>query len=208
MARFGIITKRVYGVAHPDLYKIAKQVGKNHNLAQELWLSGVHEARIIAGLIDRPEWVTAKQMDSWTRDFDSWAVCDSVCGHLFSKSSLAHKKVWQYVRSKEEYVRRTSFVLMATLAVHDKKAGDSDFIKFFPLLKKYATDERNYVRKAVNWALRQIGKRNLALNKKAIMLAHEISRADSKSAKWIAADALKELQNEAVQRRLLDKIKP
>jgi len=227
MARFGIITKKAYGVAHPDLEKIARQAGKNssyaassvktmavkkalegrHKLAQELWRSGIHEARIIAGLIDRSEWVTGKQMDAWTRDFDSWAVCDSICGHLFSKTSFAHKKVWQYVKSKEEYVRRTSFVLMATLAVHDKKSPDEAFVKFFPLIKKCATDERNFVKKAVNWALRQIGKRNLALNKKAIALARDIIKIDSKSARWIASSALRELKSEVVQNRLKNKKK-
>jgi len=202
MARFGIITKKAYGVAHPDLEKIARQAGKDHALAQALWLSGFHEARIIAGLIDRPEWVTGGQMDAWTRDFDSWAVCDSICGHLFSKTDFAYKKVWQYARRREEYVRRTGFVLMATLAVHDKKLTDGAFLKFFPLIKKYATDERNYVRKAVNWALRQIGKRNFALNESAIRQAEEILKIDSKSARWIAGDALRELKSEAVKRIL------
>ncbi|MBU2036951.1 DNA alkylation repair protein [Patescibacteria group bacterium] len=202
MARFGIITKKAFGVAHPDIDKLAREIGKNHGLAQELWLSQVHDARILAGQIDRPEWVTAKQMDSWTRDFDSWGVCDSTCMHLFSRTTLAHKKVWQYAKSNKEYIRRTSFALMAALAVHDKKAGDSDFIKFFPLIKEYATDERNYVRKAVNWALRQIGKRNFKLNKKAIKLAREIIKIDSRAARWIAADALHELKSEAIKQKL------
>lgn len=205
MARFGIIAKKIYGVCAPDLMTIARQAGKDHELAQELWQSGIYEARILAGMIDRPEWVTAKQMDSWTADFDSWAVCDSNCMRLFSKTKLAHRKVWQYSRSKKEYVRRTAFALIASLTVHDKRSPDEVFIKYLPLIKKYATDERNYVRKAVNWALRQIGKRNLALNKAAIACAEEIKNINSKSARWIAGDALRELQGEAVRKRLNNK---
>jgi 3-methyladenine DNA glycosylase AlkD len=205
MARFGIVTKKIYGVAHPDIDRLARVIGKNHALAQKLWVSGIHDARILAGLIDSPEWVTQKQMDAWTRDFDSWAVCDSMCMHLFSKTGFAHKKVWQYVKSKEEYVRRTGFVLMATLAVHDKKSPDGAFLKFFPLMEKYATDERNFVKKAINWALRQIGKRNLSLNREAIKLAKEIYKIDSRSARWIAGGALRELESEEVQRRLKNK---
>ncbi len=203
MARFGIVAKKVFGVAHPDIDRLARQIGKNHQLARTLWQSGIHDARILAGQIDRPEWVTAEQMDAWTKDFDNWGVCDSTCGRLFSRTGqLAHKKVWQYVKAKQEYIRRTAFTLIAALAVHDKKSSDELFIKYLPLIKKYVTDERNYVRKAVNWALRQIGKRNLALNKAAIACAKEIKKIDSKSARWIAGDALRELQGEAVQKRL------
>jgi len=205
MARFGITAKKVYGVCTPDLMMIAGQAGKNHELAQKLWRSGIYEARILAGMVDRPEWVTPKQMDIWARDFDSWAVCDSNCMRLFSKTPFAHKKVWQYAKSPQEYVRRTAFALIASLTVHDKKSPDAIFAEYFPLIKKYATDERNYVRKAVNWALRQIGKRNLALNKKAIACAKEIQKIKSKSARWIAGDALRELQGEAVQGRLKNK---
>lgn len=204
MARFGIVSKKKFGVAHPDIDRLAKEIGRDHGLALVLWSSGIHDARILAGQIDRPEWVTAKQMDSWTRDFDNWGVCDSTCGHLFCRTGqLAHKKVWQYAKSNKEYVRRTAFALIATLTVHDKKSADEVFIEYLPLIKKYATDERNYVRKAVNWALRQIGKRNLALNKKAIACAEEISKINSKSARWIAADALRELRSEAVRKRLI-----
>lgn len=203
MARFGIITKKVFGVAHPDIDNLARKIGKSHDLALSLWSSGIHDARILAGQIDKPEWVTVKQMDNWTKDFDNWGVCDSTCGHLFSRTGqLAHKKVRQYAKSDQEYVRRTAFTLIATLAVHDKKSPDEVFIKYLPLLKKYATDERNYVRKAVNWALRQIGKRNLALNKKAIACAEDIKKINDKTARWIAGDALRELQGATVQKRL------
>lgn len=222
MARFGITAKKIYGVCTPNLMMIARQVEKSpsfvkapadakaladkpkdrHDLAQQLWQSEIFEARILAGMIDRPEWVTDKQMDAWVSDFDSWAVCDSNCMRLFSETKFAHKKVWQYARSGKEFIRRTAFALIASLTVHDKKASDEVFIKYLPLIKKYATDERNYVRKAVNWALRQIGKRNLALNKKAIACAEEILRIDNKTARWIAGDALRELKGEAVQKRL------
>jgi len=202
MARFGITAKKAFGVCAPDLMAIAKQAGKNHELAQELWRNEVYEARILAGMIDRPEWVTAKQMDAWVGDFDSWAVCDSNCMRLFSGTKFAHKKVWQYAKSNKEYVRRTAFALIASLVFHDKKALDSVFVKYLPLIKRYATDERNYVRKAVNWALRQIGKRNLALNKKAIACAEEIRKMENKTARWIANDALRELKGEAIQKRL------
>lgn len=207
MKRFGIFSKNILGVPKAILDSLAKEIGRDHALALALWKSGIYEARILAGFIDKPEWVAPKQMDAWTRDFDSWAVCDSTCMHLFSKTSLAHKKVRQYAKSDKEFIRRTAFALMATLAVHDKQSPDKAFLDFFPLIKKYATDERNFVRKAVNWALRQIGKRNAALNKKAIELAREIIKINSKSAKWIAGDALRELQGEAVQQRLKNKKK-
>jgi 3-methyladenine DNA glycosylase AlkD len=175
-------------------------------LAGRLWQSGIFEARILAGMVDRPEWVTVEQIDAWIKDFDNWAICDSTCMRLFSRlGTLAHKKVREYARSEKEYVRRAAFALIASLVVHDKKSGDDVFIKYLPLIKKYSTDERNYVRKAVNWALRQIGKRNLKLNKAAIALAGEILKVNSKTARWIAADALRELSSEAVLKRLKNK---
>jgi len=205
MARFGISTKGTLGVPIPILRKMAKEIGKNHKLAQELWKSKIHEARLLACFIDEPEKVTKSQINSWAKDFDSWDTCDQCCGNLFDKTDFAWEKAHELVHRKEEFVRRTGFVLMATLSVHDKKAKNSDFEKLFPLIKQYATDERNFVKKAVNWALRQIGKRNLKLNKRAVAAAKEIQKIDSKSAKWIANDALRELQSEAVQQRLKKK---
>ena len=205
MARFGIETKNALGVSTPVLRKMAKDISKNHTLAQELWDSEIHEARILACFIDDSAKVTKKQINSWARDFDSWDMCDQCCGSLFDKTDFAWGKAHELVHRKEEFVRRTGFVLMATLSVHDKKAKNSDFEKFFPLIKQYAIDERNFVKKAVNWALRQIGKRNLKLNKRAIAVAKEIQKIDSKSAKWIANDALRELQSTAVQERLKNK---
>ncbi len=202
MARFGINPKNTYGVSIPVLRKMAKQIGKNHRLAEKLWHSGIHEARILAGMIDLPEMVTQEQMEGWVRDFDSWDVCDQCCSNLFDKTKFAHQKAVEWSRRKEEFVKRAGFVLMATLAVHDKEANNQKFLRFVPIIKREATDDRNFVKKAVNWALRQIGKRNRSLNKEAIKIAKEIQKIDSKSAKWIASDALRELTSEAVQKKL------
>lgn len=202
MARFGINTKKAYGVSIPALRKLAKEIGKDHALAQRLWASGVHEARILASMIDDPKLVTEAQMDRWVKDFDSWDVCDQCCGNLFDKTPFAYKKAAEWSRHKEEFVKRAGFALMAYLAWHDQKAEDQKFMKFLPRIKQDASDERNFVRKAVNWALRQIGKRNRNLNKAATKTAGEIQRLDSKSARWVASDALRELQSPAVQKRL------
>lgn len=202
MARFGINPENTYGVSIPDLRKIAREAGKDHALAQQLWSSVIHEARILAGMIDVPEMVTDMQMESWVKDFDSWDVCDQCCSNLFDKTKFAYQKATEWSERKEEFVKRAGFVLMATLAVHDKKAADKEFLKFLPIIKDESIDDRNFVKKAVNWALRQIGKRNLNLNKMAIKTAGEIQQIDSKSAMWIAADAIRELTDEAVQNRL------
>jgi 3-methyladenine DNA glycosylase AlkD len=207
MARFGISPKNTLGVSVPVLRKMAKKIGQNHKLAQQLWNSKIHEARMLAGFIDEVDKVTEKQMEKWVKDFDSWDVCDQVCGNLFDRTSFAWKKAVQWAKRKEEFVKRAGFVLMATLSVHDKKAKDKEFEKLFLLIKKHSIDQRNFVKKAINWALRQIGKRNLNLNKKAIKIAKEIQKINSKSAHWIANDALRELINEPVQKRLKQKQK-
>ncbi len=194
MARFGINPKNTYGVSIPNLRKIARKEGKNHKLAQKLWQTKIHEAKILAGMIDEPGMVTKKQMDRWVKDFDSWDVCDQVCTNLFDKTRFAYQKAIEWSKNDKEFIKRAGFVLMAVLAVHDKKMSDSEFIKFFPLIKKEARDTRNYVKKAVNWALRQIGKRNGNLKKEAMKLAEEIKKINSKPAKWIANDALRELK--------------
>jgi len=202
MARFGINPKNTYGVSIPNLRAMAKEIGRNHILAEQLWSSGIHEARILAGMVDDPSLVTDEQMESWVEDFDSWDVCDQCCSNLFDKTRFAHQKALEWSNREEEFVKRAGFVLMAALSVHDKKAKDDEFLKFLPIIKRESTDERNFVKKAVNWALRQIGKRNIRLNKEAIKTAKEIQSMGSKSSKWIASDALRELTNEAVQERL------
>ena len=194
MARFGINPENTYGVSIPNLRRMAKEIGKDHTLTQKLWASGIHEAKILAGMIDESERVTGKQMEDWVKDFDSWDVCDQVCMNLFEKTGFAYKKAGEWSKRDEEFVKRAGFVMMARLAVSDKEAEDERFLKFFPLIKRESTDNRNFVKKAVNWALRQIGKRNINLKRAAIKTAEEIQKIDSKSAKWIAADALKELK--------------
>jgi 3-methyladenine DNA glycosylase AlkD len=202
MAHFGINPENTYGVSIPNLRRMAKESGRDHALAQELWASGVHEARILASMIDEPEAVTEEQMEAWVRDFDSWDVCDQVCMNLFDKVPLAWQKISDWSEREEEFTKRAAFALIACLAWHDKRAEDERFIELLPLIIKGSTDGRNFVRKAVNWALRHIGKRNLSLNKAAIKAAEEIQKIDSKVARWIAADALRELTSEAVQKRL------
>jgi len=205
MGRFGINIENALGISIYTLRPMAKEIGKDHKLAQQLWSSGIHEARILASFIDEQDKVTEKQMEDWVKDFDSWDVCDLVCGNLFDKTDFAYRKAVEWSSRKEEFVKRSGFVLMATLSVHDKKAVDKEFEKFFPIIKRESTDERNFVKKAVNWALRQIGKRNISLNKKAIKIAKEIKKIDSKSGRWIASDAIRELTSEKVQKRLKSK---
>jgi 3-methyladenine DNA glycosylase AlkD len=195
MVRFGINPRYALGVRVPFLRDLAKRIGQDHKLAQDLWKTKIHEARILASMIEEIEKVTAKQMEEWVKGFNSWDLCDQCCMNLFDKTPVAWKKAIKWTERKEEFIRRAGFALMACFACHDKKAKDEDFIKFFPVIKKYSTDERNFVKKAVNWALRQIGKRNSNLRKKAIGLAKEIQKINSKSAKWIAHDAIRELMS-------------
>jgi len=202
MARYGIRSVNALGVSAPKLRALAKEIGRDHRLAAELWRTGILDARGLAALIDDPAQVTVRQMERWVKDFDSWAVCDAACGCLFDKTPYAWDKAVEWAGRQEEYVKRAGFVLMATLAVHDKKAPDDRFEAFLPLIVRYATDERNFVRKAVNWALRQIGKRSRYLNGVAIRTAQEIRRIDSRAARWIASDALRELTSEPVRSRL------
>jgi 3-methyladenine DNA glycosylase AlkD len=202
MARFGISSKNTLGVPMPVIRGVARRIGKNHELALALWKTGIHEARILAGLIDDPELVSESQMEKWVADFDSWDVCDQVCSNLFDKTRFAEKKVEQWTRMKEEFVKRAGFVLIAALAVHQKDGDEKMFLKFLPIVKRESNDERNFVRKAVNWALRGIGKRNSSLNRAAVKCAREIQKIDSGTARWIATDALRELTGPAVLKRL------
>ena len=205
MARFGINPENTYGISIPDLRKMAKEIGRDHPLAQELWSSGIHEARILAGMIDDHKMVTEEQMESWVKDFDYWDVCDQCCMNLFEETKSAYQKCVEWSSREEEFVKRAGFVLMARLAVSDKSAKDEMFLKFLPVIEREAIDNRNFVKKAVNWALRQIGKRNIQLNKMAIRTAKKIQGMDSKSAKWIASDAIQELTSKEVQERLQGK---
>ncbi len=206
MKRFGITPRNGLGVPMPELRSMAKKLGKDHGLAQELWASEVHDARILACLIDDPKQVTEEQLEAWVNDFYSWDLCDQCCMNLFDRSPLAYHKVEEWSGKEEEFVRRAAFSLAASLAVHDKKASDEKLASLLPFIEKAAIDDRNSVKKAVNWALRQIGKRNLALNQLALESAERIKKLDSKSARWIASDALRELKSEAVQVRLKRKM--
>lgn len=203
MEKFGINVSNAVGMPIPDLRQLARKIGPHQELSLELWKDGLHEARLLAAFLGDPMKVTEKQMESWVRDFDSWDLCDQVCSNLFDKTPFAYRKAVEWSGRKEEYVKRAGFVLMACLAVHDKKVGGAAFVKFFPIIAREANDDRNFVKKAVNWALRQIGKRSLTLNKEAIETATLIGTMDSPSAKWIASNALYELQSEKVQKRLL-----
>lgn len=202
MKRYGISTHNALGISIYTLRPLAKEIGVDHSLALELWDSGIHEARILACYIDDPKLVTEDQMERWAADFDSWDVCDQVCSSLFDQTAYAYLKAHQWSERNEEFVKRAGFVLMAALAVHDKKAPDERFEEFLPIITRHATDGRNFVKKAVNWALRQIGKRNQRLNELAICTGEEIKQIDSPAARWIAADALRELSSEKVQKRL------
>ncbi len=202
MARFGINPENTYGVSIPNLRKLARDIGVNHTLAQQLWESGIHEARILASMVDSPAMATEEQIERWVLDFDSWDVCDQCCLNLLKKTRFAYQKAVEWSANDKEFTKRAGFALMACLAVSDKQAGDQQFEQFLPLIKREAGDNRNFVKKAVTWALRQIGKRNLNLNKRAIETAEEVQGMDFKSARWIASDAIKELTSQAVQQRL------
>ena len=202
MAYFGVDVPKAHGISAPVLHQFAKQIGKNHRLAQQLWTTGIHEARILATLIGESEKVTAAEMDRWVRDFDSWDVVDAACCYLYAQAKPAWKKTAEWSRRREEFEKRASFSLIAYLAYKDKTASDARFARFLRVIEREAHDERNFVRKAVNWALRNIGKRNVKLNREAIRAAQRIRQQDSRAARWIAADALRELKSDAVQRRL------
>ena len=202
MNRFGIRGSKMLGVSVPNLRKLAAQNGKDHETALELWATGIHDARLLATMIDEPAKVNEEQLEAWIKDFDSWDIVDQACGNLINKTSFATTKALEWTKREREYEKRSGFSLIAMIAVHDKKSGDKTFLDFLPSIVRESNDERNFVKKAVNWSLRQIGKRNQALNKAAIQTAEKIAELDSKSARWIAADALRELRSDAVQRKL------
>jgi 3-methyladenine DNA glycosylase AlkD len=201
MARYGMSATSRMGVSIPELRRIAGRVGKDHALALALWGTGVPEARILASMVEDPSQLGEQQMERWVGDLDSWDVCDQVCMNLFGRSPLAWKKVTDWAKREEEFVRRAAFALLACLAWHDRSAADESFVSLLPLIRQGAGDGRNFVKKAVSWALRNIGKRNRTLNRAAIGAARELQLVDSPSARWVAGDALRELEGESVQRR-------
>ncbi len=202
MARFGITGAKIYGVKIPVLRKMAKEIGKDHRLAARLWKENVRETRVLAGMIDDPEAVTGAQMDRWAKAFDSWEVCDQACMNLFWLTPFAYPKAVEWSGRDREFLKRAGFALMAVLAWKDKNAPDAKLAKFLPVIEREAGDGRNFVKKAVNWALRQIGKRNLALNRKAVATARRMAKQGSPAASWVASDAIRELTGAAVQKRL------
>jgi 3-methyladenine DNA glycosylase AlkD len=202
MSHFGVHVEKAHGIRAPQLHRLAKQIGKNHELAEQLWATGIHEAKVLAALIGEPEKVTEAQMERWARGFDSWDVVDGACCYLFAYAAPAWEKAIAWSRRREEYVKRAGFSLMAYLAYKDKQAPNQRFVRLLRIIYRQAPDERNFVKKAVNWALRNIGKRNAQLNLAAIRTAEEIRKGDSAAARWVAADALRELKSPAVQRRL------
>ena len=202
MARFGIQSTTSFGVSVPKLRELAREIGRDHSLAQNLWATGLHDARLLATMVDDPTQVTTSQMENWVHDFDSWDVVDGCCGNLFDKTPYAVEKAKQWCKREREYEKRAGFVLMAELAVHDNRAKDQTFLDFLPLIVDGSSDNRNFVKKAVNWSLRQIGKRNLNLNEAAVYNALKIQKLESGAAKWIASDALRELKSLEVIKKL------
>ena len=202
MARYGLPSDNALGVSVGDIRALAKRLGQNHELAAALWKTGVYEARMLTSFVDEPSRVTSSQMDRWCRDFDNWGICDTVCFHLFDRTPFAWEKARQWSASPREFVKRAGFALMASLVVHDKAAPGPRFLAFLPLIEQGARDERNFVKKAVNWALRCIGKRDLALNAAAVALSKNLAQSKEASCRWVGKDALRELQNAKVRTRL------
>jgi 3-methyladenine DNA glycosylase AlkD len=202
MAYFGVSVPKAHGVSTPVLQQFAKHIGKDHQLAQQLWKSGIHEAKILATFIGESEKVNAAEMERWARDFDSWDVVDAACCYLYAQARPAWSKAAAWSNRREEFVKRASFSLMAYLSYKDKTASDERFARFLRVIEREAYDERNFVKKAVNWALRNIGKRNARLNREAIRAAERVRLQNRRAARWIAADALRELKSAAVQARL------
>ena len=202
MARFGLPSDNAFGVSVADIRQLAKRLGRNHELALALWDTGVYEARMLTTFVDEPSRVTPSQMDRWCRDFDSWGICDALCFHLFDKTPHAWKKIAKWSDARAEFVKRASFALLASVALHDKTAADKPFLDSFPLIERAATDDRNFVKKAVSWALRGIGKRNAALNSAAVKLARRLADSTHPAARWTGKDALRDLATPATLRRM------
>jgi 3-methyladenine DNA glycosylase AlkD len=202
MARFGINPENTLGISVRELRVLAKEIGRDHDLALRLWESGIHEGRMLATLVEDPKALGVSQAEAWAADLDSWDICDGLCFNVLWKTPFAYDKCGEWSAREEEFVKRASFALMAKLALSDRKQPDDRIAAFLPIIERESTDERNFVKKAVNWALRQIGKRSVGLNARAIATARRIEALDTKSSRWIARDALRELEGEAVRKRL------
>jgi len=202
MARYAIPNDKALGVLMGDIQKLAKMLGRDHALALELWKTDVYEARMLCAYVDEPQRVTAAQMDAQARDFDNWAICDTLCFALWVRTPHAFAKIRKWATSRDEYVKRASFALLASMALKHKESTDADYLRLLPLMEKAASDERNFVKKAVSWALRGVGRRSIALNRKSIALAQKLAASEAAAPRWIGKDALRELSSTAVQKRL------
>ena len=202
LARYGIQAAKAYGVSVADIQRLAKRLGRDHALAAALWETGWYEARMLTSFIDDPALVTAAQMDRWARDFDNWGICDTICFHLFDRTPHAWRKVDQWSRRREEFVKRAAFALLASVALHDKEVPDAPFKRALRLVERGASDERNFVKKGVSWALRTIGERNPALHADAVKMATKLAGSSDPSSRWVGKDALRQLATPAVQKRL------
>jgi 3-methyladenine DNA glycosylase AlkD len=202
MARYAIPSDNAFGVPVGTIRAVGKELGRNHDLAHELWNTGWYEARMLASFVDEPDRVTPEQMDRWCRDFDNWAICDTICFHLFDRTPHAFAKVKQWASKRNEFEKRAAFALLASLGVHDKKSSDESFAKCLPLIERASTDNRNFVKKGVSWALRVVGRRSVALNEASVKLSEKLSKSDDAAARWIGKDAYKELTSAMVVRRL------
>lgn len=202
LARFGITASKAFGVSMSNMQRLAKHLGRSHELAAALWDTGWYEARMLTSFVDEPARVTAAQMDRWCRDFDNWGICDTLCFHLFDRTPHAWPKVAQWSNKRDEFGKRAAFALLASLAGHDKSAGDKPFVESLPLIERAATDERNFVKKGVSWALRGVGRRNTTLNAAAVDVARRLSVSPEAAARWVGKGALKELTSPLVMRQL------
>jgi len=207
MLRYGIPNENAFGVSVGKIQKLSKELGRNHELALALWETGFYEARMLAAFVDDPKLVTPAQMDRWCKDFDNWGIVDTVCFKLFDVTPHAWKKVEQWSKRRDEFQRRAAYALLACLGVHDKHASNEKFIACFPLIEAAATDDRNFVKKGVSWALRVIGRRNLELNNAATELAQRLSDSPDPTSRWLGKEALREFKRPVVRRQLENKLK-
>jgi 3-methyladenine DNA glycosylase AlkD len=202
LVRFGINAKKAFGVSMANIKVLAKRLGRSHELASALWKTGWYEARMLSSLVDEPDRVTPAQMDRWCRDFDNWGICDTVCFVLFDKTPHAWSKVAEWHDNRGEFVKRASFALIASLALHDKKSADKPFLESLRFIELAASDDRNFVKKGVSWALRAVGRRNAALNSAAVKVARRLADSSETPERWVGKDALRELTNEKVVSRI------